>query len=187
MILNKFFRKKKPLNLDNSSEYGSHFIPLTYAALNSSGPILEMGTGHYSTPLLHVICMTQNRQLLSVDTSKEWLKNFDNLKNSLHNFLYLPVYEDDWSVNPKPELWDSIKDNTKWGVVFIDHRPGERRKIDIQRFKDSAEFIVVHDTQQASYGYEEVLNSFKFRLDYKRFETWTTIVSDLKSLNLYDF
>ena len=190
MILKKlrFRNKHLAVNINSdSSEYGSHFIPLTFAVLNTTGPILEMGIGHYSTPLLHVICMTQKRQLLSVDTSKTWIDNFKNLENHLHKFQYLPVYEDDWKANPKPELWDTIGNEIKWGVVFIDHRPGERRKLDIFRFKNASEMIVVHDTQQPSYDYEKALCSFKFRLDYKRFDTWTTIVSDFTPLNSYEF
>jgi hypothetical protein len=164
--------------------YGTHMGPLITAAMNTRGPIFEMGCGDFSTILLDAICKTQGRYLLSTDTSKEWLSLFLDLKSDIHDFVYVPVYEDDWQKNPKPEKWDEIG-NQEWGLVFIDHRPGERRKVDIERFADKSEIIVVHDTEEKGYGYESVLTKFKYRYDCKRYNVYTTVVSntiDLSSL-----
>jgi len=159
-------------------EYGTHMTPLITAVISTTGPVFELGCGDYSTPLLHSICKKQNRYLLSTDTSKEWIKLFINMKSDIHDFVYVPVYEDDWEKNPVPELWNNIGNDKRWGVAFIDHRPGERRKDDIKRLKDKSDIIVVHDTEQPAYGYEPILNKFKFRYDYKRYNIYTTIVSD---------
>jgi hypothetical protein len=95
----------------------------------------------------------------------------------MHSFVYVSVFEDDWEKNPKPDKWDLIG-NQKWGVVFIDHRPGDRRAIDIKRFANLADVIVVHDTEAMCYGYEPVMNTFKYRYDYLRYQTRTTLVSN---------
>jgi hypothetical protein len=164
--------------------YGTHMGALITSVMNTKGPVFEMGCGDFSTVLLHAICKAQGRYLLSTDTSKEWLGLFLDLKSDIHDFIYVPVYEDDWQKNPKPEKWDEIG-NQEWGVVFIDHRPGERRRVDIERFSDKAEIIVVHDTEEKGYMYEYVLSKFKYRYDDKRYNVYTTVVSntiDLSSL-----
>ena len=161
----------------NDSEFGTHMAPLTTAVIHTNGPIFEMGCGDYSTPILHAICTAQRRQLLSTDTSKEWINYFIDMENDFHKFVYVPVYDDDWSLNPKPEKWDEVG-NQKWSVVFIDHRPGERRRVDIDRFKNISQIIVVHDTQHHGYEYETVFCKFKYRYDYKRYNVYTTLVSN---------
>lgn len=169
----KMIKNRKP----NGWGYGTHMGPLITAVMNTSGPVFEMGCGDFSTILLDAICKAQGRYLLSTDTSKEWLSLFLDLKSDIHDFVYVPVYEDDWQKNPKPEKWDEIG-NQEWSVVFIDHRPGERRRVDIERFADKAEIIVVHDTEEKGYQYEHVLNKFKYRYDYQRYNVYTTLVSN---------
>ena len=159
------------------SSYGTHITPLVTAVMNTKGPVFEMGCGDFSTPLLHSICKAQSRELLSTDTSKEWLEHFRDLECGFHKFVYVPVYEDDWELNPKHERWDDIG-NQHWSVVFVDHRPGERRRIDVERFKDTAEIIVVHDTETPSYDFEGVFSQFKYRYDYMRYNRYTTLVSN---------
>jgi len=159
------------------TKYGTHMVPLITAVQNTRGDIFEMGCGDFSTPLLHAVCLYQKRSILSADTSLEWLNLFKYLENDFHTFKYVDVYEDDWEKNPKPHKWDDIG-NREWGVVFVDHRPGERRKDDIKRLKDKAQIIVVHDTEYPGYGYEPILNLFKYRFDYKIYSTQTTLVSN---------
>ncbi len=159
--------------------YGTHLIPLLVAVVNTDGPILEMGSGHNSTPALHALCSATGRYLLTTETDKKWMNQFSYLEQSWHQFQYVPVYDDDFEVNPKPHLWDSVGANIHWGVVFVDHRPAERRKVDIARLKGQADIIVVHDTEGAPcYDYESVLKTFKYRYDYKKYSPWTTLVSD---------
>jgi hypothetical protein len=157
--------------------YGTHMAPLLTAVMATTGPVFEMGCGDYSTPLLHAVCTAQGRALLSTDTSKEWLDKFRDMEHGQHSFEYVPVYDDDWTLNPQPDKWDAVG-NQAWGVVFIDHRPGERRRVDIARFADAADILVVHDTETMSYGYEPVLSQFKYRYDYIRYTTYTTLVSN---------
>ena len=85
--------------------------PLLTCAINTIGAILEMGSGDFSTPLLHAICSKEKRFILTTDTDKKWLNNFIDLKTEWHDFQYVAVYEDDWSLNPKPEMWNDIATN----------------------------------------------------------------------------
>ena len=78
----------------------------------------------------------------------------------------------------------SINQSEQIGLVFIDHAPGERRKIDIARFADKAQIIVCHDTEPAAdHGYKMrvELKKFKYLIDYESDGAWATAVS-----NFYD-
>lgn len=165
--------------------YGTHMAPLVTAIMATSGPVFEMGCGDYSTPLLHAICKSQNRFLLSSDTSCDWISLFLDMESVQHKFKYVPVYTNDWDMNPQPSKWDELGNEVDhWSVVFIDHRPGERRAKDIERFANKADIIVVHDTETASYNYEPVFKTFKYRYDYKRYNVYTTLVSN--SVNVHN-
>jgi hypothetical protein len=162
----------------SDGNYGTHIHPLTTAVLNTTGPVLELGCGDFSTPILHEICKQQRRHLLSCDTSKEWIELFLDLESSMHTFKYVPVYSNDWDADPKPHLWNEIGNDRVWSVVFIDHRPAAQRKVDIARFASNAEIIVVHDTEESGYEYESVFPTFKYRFDYMRYAVRTTLVSN---------
>jgi hypothetical protein len=159
------------------AEYGTHMAPLVTAVMNTTGPVFEMGCGDFSTPMLHAICKAQNRFLLSTDTSKDWISLFLDMKSDMHDFQYVPVYSNDWDKDENHTKWDEVG-NQEWGVVFIDHRPGGRRKVDIVRFANKADVIVVHDTEASCYGYEPFLKQFKYRYNYIRYNVHTTLVSN---------
>ena len=38
----------------------------------TEGPVLELGMGLYSTPLLDLLCHEEKRELVSYDDDKEW-------------------------------------------------------------------------------------------------------------------
>ncbi len=168
--------KKPRLMIDAGC--GTHIFCLSTAVMNTDGPILEMGSGDFSTPLLHALCATHKRFLLTTDTDKKWLGYFEDLQTEWHHFEYVPVYDDDWSLNPKPWQWDNVARDTHWAVVFIDHRPGERRIEDIQRLRDHTDIFVIHDTETASYGYGPLLSTFKYIYVDRRYTTYTTVASD---------
>lgn len=170
------FNQIEPREL--ASSYGTHMACLVAAAVHTDGPILEMGAGDYSTPLLHSVCSKNERYLLSTDTDQKWLSYFTDMENDWHKFKYVKVYEDDWEINPQPNEWDAIGGDRHWSVVFIDHRPGERRVIDIARLRNNTEIFVVHDTEQSEYYYEPLLSSFRYKYVDKRYTTQTTVVSD---------
>ncbi len=137
------------------------------------GPILEMGCGYYSTYILHEMCRVTKRTLITLDEKKEYLEKFQSvLENDFHSFHHV----EDWASF-------SLIDELQWGIVLIDHAPGERRKEDIKRLKDKADFIVVHDTETASYRYEPILKTFKHRFDWKLVRPWTTVVSNKFNLD----
>lgn len=168
--------------------YGTHMPVLATVLAYTDGPVLEMGSGDFSTPLLHGMCSASKRILHTCDTDRKWLGFFKYLENEWHKLFYVRVYDNDWDLNPKPHMWDAIGKDMHWSVVFIDHRPGERRVGDVQRLRNNTDIFVVHDTENAGYGYEPTLSSFKYKYVYKVYGTETTVVSDTINVNeFFDF
>jgi len=151
--------------------WSTHIPMIGSIFVKSTGPILEMGCGYYSTYMLHEMCKHGKRKLVSLEEKLDWVKKFMFLNNEFH----LVQHVKDWSSF-------SLIDEFKWGMVLVDHAPGERRKFDIERLKDKADYLIVHDSQEAGYKYETVLPSFKYRFDYKLLSTWTTVVSNIHNL-----
>ena len=175
------FRWKRSRPASSVDAYTTHIAPLVTAVMQTDGPVLELGCGDTSTPVLHAICAAQRRPLLSADTDEAFISRFANLRSEMHTFKFVPAYVRRSPDNPDGSAWDSVGQETpdgRWSVVFVDHRPGERRREDIARFADRADIVVVHDTEEASYGYEPVLSRFRFRHDDTRLTPWTSLVSN---------
>jgi len=149
---------------------GTHFPVLAACVARTSGPVLELGCGDYSTPLLHLLC--NGRPLVSMDHDSTWLYRYKDLETPWHTFRLVK----DWAA-------EKIIDETEWGVAFVDHAPAQRRVHEIRRLKERAEYIVVHDTEDPAgiYNYAALLPEFKFRYDCKRWPTWTSVVSMSRS------
>lgn len=170
------FQKNREIG---NTEWGTHSAPLITVVNNTTGPVLEMGSGDFSTPLLHALCAKNNRMLVTADMDSKWLSYFKDLATSHHIFQNVDPYWIDGRYNPS---WDKVGGNQLWDVVFIDHSPGRRRVADIIRLRPVTKIFVVHDTEanpEADYGYEPTLSSFKYKYVYDRFPTQTTVVSDV--------
>jgi hypothetical protein len=88
------------------------------------------------------------------------------------------VYWDDvYTAHPTPD------------VVLIDHAPGERRWIDVQKYAYSAKIIVIHDSEPAATGYmmDKIWGMFKYRKDYESPGAWATMVSNHIDVSKFEF
>lgn len=131
----------------------------------TDGPVLELGTGLFSTPLLHWLCKEKQRKLVSCESVTDFFEFPKSFRSKNHTVHFI----DDW---------DKLDNKEHWSVIFIDHTV-ERRAIDAIRFKDSADYIVIHDTESNEYGYDKVWQYFKYRYDWKECRPWTTVVSNI--------
>ena len=157
------------------SPYGTHIPVLAAAvAMARSGPVLELGAGEFSTALLHAVCAATNRRLVTIDHDPNWVARFAAYRSENHRVETMS--------------WDNIP-SEQWAVVFIDHAPAERRKIDIENLRERCELMVIHDTEDYRYEYTDALfGKFTYRIDYKRLVPWTTILSMTRDLSaLTDF
>lgn len=155
-----------------TKEYTTHMTMLIKVLLISKGDVVECGGGIFSTPLLHWLCKMQNRKLITYETEPSYYKFEKKFQNPGHKVIFV-------------ENWDDIDTKTHRGVVFIDHHPSERRMVETLRFKDTADFIIIHDTERQSreYNKEEVFDQFKYRYDWKDCKPWTSVFSNTKDLS----
>lgn len=145
----------------------------------SEGPILELGAGPVSTPLLHWLCAETGRTLITIDNHPTFYGYAKRFKSRNHT----AVYTEDWSELDKYKY--------KWGMVFIDHsgkpRDDNRRGGDAIRLKDKADYIVLHDTDnEDTCGYVEMWPHFKYRWDWKYCRPRTSVVSNRKDVTKWN-
>lgn len=176
--------------------FSTHQVPLVAAMLKTQGPILELGAGWYSTPLISVFANVQKREACTVETNDAFLRLLAHYASPYHELRFMSGFEFDEGTGtfipghhtPKrPEYVDcqarflNSFGGRQWAVVLIDQRPGFLRAPAIQRFAELAEFIVVHDTEDDRYGYEPTLSTFRYRYDFQALGPATTVVSNFSS------
>jgi len=155
---------------------GSH-IPVLIKILSiADGPVLELGTGFNSTPVLHWLCNENKRELVSYESSPEY---FEVAKRYISDFHQVNLVED--------ENWDTIDiESRHWSVVFIDHAPGPRRVVELERVAQHADYVIVHDTERRSSWhrrYRKGFPKYKERWDYTTAYPYTSVLSNFKDLS----
>lgn len=151
--------------------YTTHMPLLIKIVQMSKGPILELGSGIFSTPLLHWLCAEDERKLFTYENNLEYFPFAKRFQSRNHRIRFTKNYKD-------------INTEVHWGVVFIDHSPEYQRGDDAIKLKNSTDYIILHDTQELNhYGYEDVWEHFKYRYDWKFCIPWTSVVSNKFSLD----
>lgn len=146
----------------------THQRALVAAAMKTTGPILELGMGWYSTPILHEIAAAQGRMLISADHNHEWILPFRSMASPTHVIHPVGWWGD---FNPKEE---------RFGLIFVDHAPACRREDEIRRFLSRGDVFVLHDTEEKfAYGYNRTIDMFKYRCLDSIHEAQTMIVSNV--------
>lgn len=121
--------------------YATHLNATITCAIRSGilwpgSPILELGCGHYSTPLLASIARIQNRKFKVITSSTEWSRSFSNLDCEMELIEF--------------ERWQDISFNDReWGMVLLDNEETAAARYD-QLFKLSgdAKAVVFHDANR---------------------------------------
>jgi hypothetical protein len=166
---------KIPVSISRAKEYSTHNSMLIKTVLMSKGPVLEVGAGFYSTPLLHWLCKNLDRLLITYESDPTFFAFARNFMSRGHRIRFI-------------KNWDDMDFKTHYGVVLIDHSPKRPRTrgMDALKFKDTADYIVIHDTGpviEEKYGYEAIWPHFKYRYTWKEAQPWTTVVSNFKKLS----
>eukprot|EP01116_Phalansterium_solitarium_P022336 TRINITY_DN7332_c0_g1_i3.p1 TRINITY_DN7332_c0_g1~~TRINITY_DN7332_c0_g1_i3.p1 ORF type:complete len:1279 (-),score=415.43 TRINITY_DN7332_c0_g1_i3:45-3881(-) len=141
-------------------EFAAHLPVLAASVGSTQGGVFEMGSSKLSTGFLHGVSLS-GRTVVTADTDAEWLASIGSLRTPSHAVQHVPVFSDNVGCPPpvKPNClanasrWDEVGNDRKWAVVFLSHRPPERRREDAVRFKHLADLIVVKDTHISLHGY----------------------------------
>ena len=130
----------------------THFPLLIKCVLATDGPILEMGTGIFSTPLLHWLASEKKRWVFSYEDNPEWFRLAKKFQSITHRIRLV-------------EDWSKLNLKGHWSVALIDQSTKSRTPMAIY-LKDKVDYIVIHDTDaEHHYNYEKVWPHFKYRFD----------------------
>ncbi len=154
--------------------WGTHLVPLIECLENSRGPVLELGLGISSTPVLHALCEDSDRFLLSLDNDPVFVEMFKKYRSSRHKVELVG----DW------DLYDL--DHNIWAVALIDHKPDARRIKEIIRIADLTTYVIIHDSEPDKndlYHYDEIYPLFKYKFDYRKTPVHTTVLSNFHDPN----
>lgn len=153
--------------------WGSHIPVLLKMTQRTTGPILELGMGLFSTPILHWICFDSQRHLVSYDSEPTYFNSNAQYATDFHE-VYLA------------DNWDNIDINKPWDIAFIDLSPPLKRKDMAKKLSLCAKFVILHDTQarvRREYCYDEIYPLFKYRFDYNIAKPWTTVLSNYEDIS----
>lgn len=113
--------------------WGSHLPPLMACVAAGEGPVLEIGSGHFSTPCLHALCSALGHDLVTTELEDSWRAQFEDYATPTHRVLK----------QTDPLLAEFAKQ--KWGVVLVDDQ-ADTRVDRLSMFFDSARYVLFHDS-----------------------------------------
>jgi hypothetical protein len=157
--------------------YSSYIPPLLIALSNIDGDVLELGSGFYSTPLLHWVCSDLDRKLVTYENDKKYYELAELYRTESHEVFFV-------------EDWDLIDIEKPWGVVLVDHGPGLRRREEIKRLANYAQCLVIHDSNgrhDHMYRYSEIYHLFKHKWIYSKAMPHSTILSNFVDFTAWDW
>jgi hypothetical protein len=149
-----------------SKAFTTHIPLLIKTFQMTSGTVLEVGAGLYSTPLLHWLCTDAGRSMYTYEASKEYFDYAKRYQSHCHTVRFV-------------EDWKKFNLGKKhFSMAFVDH-DGDRAGMALF-LRDKVDYIVMHDTEVGRiYGYDKIWKHFKYRYDWKLSEPYTTVVSNL--------
>lgn len=169
--------------------YFTHCPLIAKCILNTTGPILELGTGVYSGVFIDFLA--KGRRIISTDTDINWLSELKKeFETELHKFIHIECNNDPIEYNNQ---MDKFKQNNLdyYSIVFIDHGVISERQSDILRFKDIAELIIVHDSSHTcnqghddiTYKYNKHIATFQYVYEYTKMWPFTCVMSNKNNLS----
>lgn len=136
--------------------YGSHLPLLIEFVLKTTGPVLELGAGKYSTPILHTLCEGR-RLLVTVEHNPDWRGQFEHLKSQSH------------------VITDTLPQGIEWAVALVDSAPSESRRPYIDQIDQHAQYLILHDYGEDQYQYP--IDRFRYHRKYEWLSPRTIVVS----------
>lgn len=146
---------------------GSHLPVLMKLVAETDGPILELGSGLYSTTPLHWACWVPKRRLVTYESNPEF-------------FDFAKAYETEWHEVHCIDDWDAIDISEPWTIAFVDHAPDTRRKLEVAKLTH-AQYVVCHDSEgrnDRKYGFSTIRPLYKYEFEYRDAYPHTTIFSN---------
>ena len=153
---------------------GTH-LPLLISVVATAPPgdVLECGAGHFSSPMLSMLCNAVGRKLISLERPGSWYDTLDDLIGAHH--IRVEMNGDIWVETASITIYMAPV-----AVVFVDHGLYDADRLAMVTFLENrVPLIVVHDTRNPWLTQtDKALNGFKYRFDYTLMSPVTTVVSN---------
>jgi len=155
-----------------SKTFTTHMPMLIKAVQMTDGSVLELGGGFFSTPILHWLCAEKRGKLVTYESNPDYMKFLKSFQSRTHFVRMI-------------ENWDQLDLKAHWSVIFVDFDPGRKRAEMIMKLKDSADYIVIHDTTGTDnvHGTPIDWSSFKYCRHWTWCQPYTTVVSNFKDVS----
>lgn len=153
------------ITIDITKGWSTHMPVLVTMFNKTTGPIMEVGSGVYSTPLLHWLCSLSGRKLLTYENNKDFIRLANEYRDVFHDVVLVDSYA-------------SIPVEGHYGFIFIDHSGHDRGDTAV-RLKNIADYVVIHDSNVVRKNkYQVAFPEFKYRKDYAKEIPWTSVLSN---------
>lgn len=165
----------------------SHFPIVASAVSQTSGPILECGSGDFSTPMIHFLA--KNRLIVTAETDPDWMRGFEHYRTPTHEFHLIgdgSKAKSEIDGSKEWQAWSKIE-QVKWDVALIDHCPGNFRWQIVHRLKGRCKFVICHDVEECwmpkegnprGYHWEKARGIFKHEFVWREYVPYTMVLSD---------
>lgn len=154
---------------------GSHLPVLMKVVQMTDGPILELGSGMFSSCYLHWACYPTKRRLVTYESSPDYYRFAQMFVADFHEVICVPD-------------WGSADFSEPWGVAFIDHDPPESRGRDIRKLLHAA-YVVAHDggrgMRSIRCGLGGVRSLFRYQFHWYGARPATSVFSNKHSLRRF--
>lgn len=158
----------------------THVHLLALGVRDTRGTILELGAGHYSTPLLSA--HSRSRVVITLESNQafidalSYLATIGQLSGGRDNSGHYIGRTTDWA----SDIDKLIREEGPFGLAFIDHWPPEERCRAAERLRRHAAVIVMHD------GEEPDIRAIAKTFTYQHWHTerfpFTVALSDIAAL-----
>jgi hypothetical protein len=142
----------------------------------STGTVIELGCGLFSTPFLHWACRPTQRPLITYESKPEWIEFARQFER------------DDYHTVVLVEDWDKLEFDFPISVALVDHAPDERRRKEVAKLVE-ADYVVIHDAGNSHdrvYKLSTVLHLFKYRWKYNRVRPMTALWSNKHDIRRFN-
>jgi hypothetical protein len=154
----------------------STFLPMFLRCISiTKGPVLELGGGNFSTPILNFYSKIDKRLCITSENDKSWLEKLSEKypKHKYHRYNFI-------------KDWESYKliDEGTWDIVLVDHCPRDRRGPDLERARlnNNVRYAIVHDAEDENH-FGEYFKSWKYIYIDKVIAPWTAVLSNIHHFN----
>lgn len=146
--------------------FSSFQVALIAVMKATTGPVLECGTGFYSTPMLHWWARLEHRHVTSYEGNPAYYEFSKNFQSEWHDVTLVSD-------------WDRIEVGRLWSVVLIDHEPA-RRRIEFARVRH-AEYVVFHDAEhERAFRLKRLYRLYKYGRVFSDLGTDTMVFSNFR-------